>query len=114
MSLWAEAFRASVRSRDTVDTADTSFPRPPAPEPCVNSVMGPRHPEDTADRSPGTNCQQRQQSRATKAEISVTRGRTDLLGRPIAEGYRQAALRRKLGWDPAALPPWGCFCLSVL
>jgi hypothetical protein len=47
----ADAFRASVRSRDTVDTADTSSPRPPAPECCVDnvsSVIGPRHTKYTS------------------------------------------------------------------
>jgi hypothetical protein len=38
MGRWAEAFQASLVSRDTADTVDTSSGEPVAARPCVSSV----------------------------------------------------------------------------
>lgn len=118
MSRWAEAFRASIRRRDTVDAADTSSPDrtigPPAPPPSVNSVScvtGSM--KDTAGRPFGNKLSAVSiVSRvAAEAEKSAARGRTALPGRVITEGYRQTTLQRPPSWaDPAALPSHGCFC----
>jgi hypothetical protein len=116
MSWWAEAFRASIRSR--VASVDTSPPdrttRPPTPPPCVNSVSsvtGPGHTQDAARRPLGDELSTVSAVSRAKRAVSVTRGRTALLGRTIAEGYRQSALQRPPSWADLIAPPMrGCFC----
>ena len=90
MSRWAEAFRASVRSRDTVDTADTSSPErttaPPTPPPCVNSVSSVTahsHMDDDAARLAVELSTVSAVSRAAKAANAMRQGVNKLL--PLSE-----------------------------
>jgi hypothetical protein len=97
MSRWADAFRASACSRDTVDSVDTSFPRPLAPEPCVNSVssvMGSKHTKNAADRPLGN-------------ELSTV----SAVSRAAKVVNAVAFLQRPPSWsDLVALPSRGCSC----
>jgi hypothetical protein len=117
MSRWADAFRASARDRDIVDSVDTSFPRPLAPEPCVNSVssvMGSKHTKNAADRPLGNEPSTVSAvSRAAKVVNAVASGcdQAAATERAISAAYIRAALQRPPSWsDPVALPSRGCFC----
>ena len=120
MSRWAEAFRASVRSRDTVDTADTSSPdrtiEPPTPPPCVNSVSSVTahgHMDDEAARLAvelstvsAVSCA----AKATNADASGSE-QTAATERVISAAYFARPCNvHQAGLIRVALPSRGCFC----
>jgi hypothetical protein len=121
MSRWAEAFRASVRSRDTVDTADTSSPDrmsgPAKPPPCVNSVSGvtgPGHAKDATGRPFVDELSTVSAvSRVAKLANAAASGSEQAAAteRAISVAYIRASLQRPPSWsDPVTLPSCGCFC----
>jgi hypothetical protein len=121
MSRWAEAFRASIRSRDTVDSVDTSPPDrttgPPTPPPCVNSVSGvagPGHTKDAAQRLFGDELST--VSAVSCAANVVNTGASAWEPMVDAEGaisavYTRAIMQRPPSWaDSEVVPSPGSHC----
>jgi hypothetical protein len=120
MSRWAEAFRASVRSRDTADSVDTATgdqppTRPATPPPCVNSVSSvascDRQENVARPSKSGELSTVSAVSRPTETPKADVARREQFVVSERMTGSLRAELQRPPSWaDSTALPSRGCFC----